>query len=53
MTDERKPDEREPEQREEDVEDLDVPESETDEVKGGRPTHAATGKHISKGTITL
>ena len=51
MTDERKPEEREAERRDEEVEDLDVPESESDDVKGGRP--AATGKHIQKTDITL
>ena len=53
MSDERKPEEREPERREEEVEDLDVPESESEDVKGGRPTYAATGKHIQKAQLNL
>ena len=51
MADERKPEERE--EREEQVEDLDVPESESEDVKGGRPRPAATGKHIQKATLNL
>ena len=51
--DDRKAEERRPDEREEEVEDLDVPESESDEVKGGRPTYAATGKHIQKTELNL
>lgn len=49
--DERKAEERRPDERDEEVEDLDVPESESDDVKGGRP--AATGKHIQKTDLNV